>query len=93
MTRQVMCKKYQKELEGLDFPPIPGPKGQELFESISKQAWGEGRQHQTMLINEKRLSLMDPRTREYLNEQMEKFFCNADDMDQAEGYVPPSETP
>ncbi|WP_020407870.1 oxidative damage protection protein [Hahella ganghwensis] len=90
MARTVFCKKYQKELEGLDFPPMPGAKGKELFETVSKQAWQEWLNHQTMVINEKHLNLMDPDTRTYLTEQMEKFFSN-ESVDKAEGYVPPSE--
>lgn len=88
MSRTVYCKKYQKEMEGLDFPPMPGAKGQDLFNNVSKQAWQEWLQHQTMLINEKRLNLMDPEARQYLSEQMERFLSNQD-HDQAEGYVPP----
>jgi len=86
----IFCKKYQKELEGLDAPPYPGPKGQEVFETVSKQAWLEWQGHQTMLINEKHLSLFDPETRKYLQEEMDKFF-SGEDYDRAEGYVPPSE--
>ena len=52
MSRTVFCRKYQKELEGLDFPPMPGAKGQDIFENISKQAWEEWQAQQTMLINE-----------------------------------------
>ena len=51
MSRLVFCRKHQAELEGLDAPPYPGPKGQEIYESISKQAWQEWQAHQTMLIN------------------------------------------
>ena len=51
MTRSVLCKKFQKELPGLDQPPYPGPKGQEIFENVSKQAWEEWLDHQKMLIN------------------------------------------
>ena len=90
MTRTVFCKKHQQELEGLDKPPYPGPKGQEIFETISKQAWAEWQAHQTMLINEKHLSLVDPEARKYLQGEMDKFFAG-EDYDQAEGYVPPSE--
>jgi Fe-S cluster biosynthesis and repair protein YggX len=90
MTRTVHCRKYQKELEGLDFPPMPGKKGQELFEIVSKQAWSEWQHEQTMLINEKHLSLMDPTTRKYLQAQMENFFDNKP-FDKAEGYVPPEQ--
>jgi Fe-S cluster biosynthesis and repair protein YggX len=90
MSRSVFCKKYQKELEGLDAPPFPGPKGQEIFDSISKQAWLDWQTHQTMLINEKHLTLVDPEARKYLQQEMEKFFAG-EDYDQAEGYVAPSE--
>jgi len=88
MTRTVFCRKYQQELEGLDSPPYPGPKGQEIFETVSKRAWEEWQAHQTMLINEKQLSLVDPSTRKYLQGEMEKFL-SGEDYDQAEGYVPP----
>ncbi len=89
MSRTVMCRKYQKELPGLDLPPMPGPQGQDIFNHISAQAWKEWQQHQTMLINEKHLNMMDPDSRKYLQEQMQKFFENGD-FEQAEGYVPPA---
>jgi len=85
----VHCRKYQRDLPGLDAPPYPGPKGQDVFENVSKQAWEEWQQHQTMLINEKHLSLMDPNTRKYLQGEMDKFL-SGEDYDQAEGYVPPA---
>lgn len=88
MSRTVFCRKFQKELPGLDFPPMPGPKGQELFDNISKQAWQEWMGYQTMLINEKRLNMMDPSARTYLQEQMDKFF-SGEEVDKVEGYVPP----
>ena len=47
MSRQVFCRKYQADMEGLDFAPFPGPKGQEFFDHVSKQAWGEWLKHQT----------------------------------------------
>jgi Fe-S cluster biosynthesis and repair protein YggX len=90
MSRSVFCKKYQKELEGMDAPPYPGPKGQDIFDSVSKQAWLDWQAHQTMLINEKHLSLVDPEARKYLQQEMDKFFAG-EDYDQAEGYVAPSE--
>ncbi len=90
MSRTVMCKKYQQELEGLDAPPYPGPKGHDIFENVSKQAWQDWQTHQTMLINEKHLSLVDPEARKYLQVEMDKFL-SGQEYDQAEGYVPPSE--
>ena len=88
MSRTVMCRKYQQELPGLDAPPYPGPKGQDIFENVSKQAWEEWQAHQTMLINEKHLSLVDPEARKYLQGEMDKFLTG-EAYDQAEGYVPP----
>lgn len=88
MSRTVLCRKYQQELPGLTQPPFPGPKGQDVYEHVSQQAWGEWLKHQTMLINEKHLNMMEKETRKYLMEQMEKFLSGSD-FDQAEGYVPP----
>ena len=89
MSRSVFCRKYQQELEGLEKPPYPGPLGQKIYETISKQAWQEWTDHQTMLINEKHLNMMDPASRKFLQEQMEKFFAG-EEFEQAEGYVPPA---
>ncbi len=91
MSRTVFCKKYQEELEGLDRPPYPGPKGQELYENLSKKAWTEWLGHQTMLINERHLSMTDPKARVYLQEQMDKFIAG-EDIEKIEGYVPPAKT-
>lgn len=90
MTRTVLCRRYQEELEGLDRPPLPGAKGQEIFDTVSKRAWLEWQAHQTMLINEKHLNLMDAEARKYLMAQMEKFLAN-EAFDRAEGYVPEGE--
>lgn len=90
MSRMVQCRKYNKELPGLAVPPYPGPKGQEIYENVSQQAWQEWQAEQTMLINEKQLNLMDPDTRKYLQQEMDKFLAN-EEYDRAEGYVPPSE--
>jgi Fe-S cluster biosynthesis and repair protein YggX len=89
MNRSVFCTRFQQELEGLERPPFPGPKGQHIFEHVSKKAWEAWQAHQTMLINEKQLSLMNPESRRYLQQQMDKFLAG-EDYDQAEGYVPPS---
>lgn len=88
MSRTVFCCKYQKDMEGLDKPPFPGAKGQILFESVSRQAWQEWIAHQTMLINEKKLNMMDMTARTYLAEQRD-LFLSGDNFDKADGYVPP----
>lgn len=88
MSRMVVCRKYKEELPGLDAPPYPGPKGQAIFEDVSKKAWEEWQALQTMLINEKHLSLVDPEARKYLQQEMDKFL-SGEEHDTAEGYVPP----
>jgi Fe-S cluster biosynthesis and repair protein YggX len=89
MPRMVFCRKYQQEMEALDIPPYPGAKGQDIFNHVSKKAWQEWMAHQTLLINEKRLNMMDMGTKVYLSEQMTKFL-SGENVDQAEGYVPPA---
>lgn len=90
MTRMVACIKLGREAEGLDRPPYPGPLGQRVYEHVSKEAWAQWTKYQTMLINENRLNLMDPRARKYVAEQMEKYFF-AGGVDAISGYVPPAE--
>ena len=87
MTRKVTCRKYGEELEGLENPPLPGPAGEEIFNTVSKKAWLEWQTLQTMLINEKTLDLRDPESRKYLTDQRERFLNN-ESTDHAEGYVP-----
>ncbi len=89
MARMVNCVKLGKEAEGLDYPPYPGELGQKIFDSISKEAWKKWTEHQTMLINENRLSMVDPQARAFLVEQMEKFLFT-DDYEMPEGYTPVS---
>ncbi|MFZ1574292.1 MAG: oxidative damage protection protein [Chromatiaceae bacterium] len=74
MTRMVNCVKLGREAEGLDRSPYPGELGKRVFENVSRQAWQDWLRHQTMLINENRLSPMDPKSRKYLEEQMDSFF-------------------
>ena len=87
MSRTVFCRRLQQELPGLDAPPFPGPKGQEVFETVSAQAWEEWQNLQTMLINEKHLNMMDKAARKYLNQQRDRFLAG-EDVDQAEGFIP-----
>ena len=74
MGAMVNCVKMKRELEGLDKPPYPGDLGQRVFENVSKEGWAEWLRHQTMLLNEYRLSPIDPKARKFLEEQMDKFF-------------------
>jgi len=86
----VNCIKLGHEAEGMDFPPYPGELGKRIYLSVSKEAWQQWLRHQTMLINENRLSLADPTARKYLAEQLEKHFFG-DGADAAAGYVPPKQ--
>jgi Fe-S cluster biosynthesis and repair protein YggX len=74
MSRMVNCVRLKREAAGLERQPYPGELGQRIFDNVSKEAWGEWLKHQTMLINEYRLSPIDPKARTFLEEQMEKFF-------------------
>ncbi|MFT3742179.1 MAG: oxidative damage protection protein [Gammaproteobacteria bacterium] len=74
MTRQIFCKKRQKEAEGLEKPPFPTALGQRIYAEISQEAWDMWLSHQTMLVNEYRLSLIDPKAKAFLFQEMEKFF-------------------
>ena len=74
MARRVFCIKLKKELEGLDFPPLPDQLGKRFYEHISREAWDEWTRYHTMLINENRLNLADPSARHYLKQQMSYFF-------------------
>ena len=87
MAHTVNCVKLKKEAEGLLIPPLPGAKGQWVFDNVSQEAWTAWQEHQTRLINEKHLSLLNPETRKYLTEQMDKYFAD-EDYDAATGFVP-----
>lgn len=88
MSRNVNCVKLGREAEGLDFAPWPGDLGRRIFEKVSKTAWVEWLAHQTMLINENRLSPLDPKTRSFLAEEMEKYFFGGG-AEKPAGYVAP----
>lgn len=88
MARMVNCIKLGREAEGMDFPPMPGELGRRIFENVSKEAWQQWIKLQTMLINENRLNLMEPRARQYLAEQVEKHFFG-DGAEMAAGFVAP----
>ena len=74
MSRTVHCVKLDKEAEGLKAPPYPGDLGKRIFENVSQEAWQQWLAHQTMLINEYRLTPIEPKARKFLEEEMEKYF-------------------
>ena len=90
MTRMVNCVKLNKQAEGLARATYPGELGKRIFDNVSKEAWQQWLAHQTMLINEYRLTPIEPKDRKFLEEQMEQYFFGAGAAT-PEGYVPPSQ--
>lgn len=87
MTRMVQCAKLGKEAEGLERLTYPGELGKKIFETVSKEAWGEWIKQQTILMNEYRLTPVNPKDRKFLEEEMEKFFFG-DGPSQVDNFVP-----
>ena len=88
MTRTVQCVQLSKEAEGLDYQPYPGELGKRIYDNVSKEAWRLWLAHQTMLINEYRLTPIEPEARKFLEQEMENFFFGEGAQAPA-GYVPP----
>jgi Fe-S cluster biosynthesis and repair protein YggX len=88
MARRVQCKFLDQEAEGLDRIPYPGELGKRIYENISKEAWQQWLRHQTMLINEYRLTPIEPKARQFLVDEMEKFLFGSGST-RPEGYSDP----
>ena len=89
MSHTVHCVILNDKLEGLDFKPVAGDLGTRIFDNVSKEAWQQWLAHQTMLINEKRLSLVDPEHKADLRKQMEEFFFGSG-AEQPDGWISPN---
>ena len=90
MARMVNCVKLACEAEGLDRPTYPGDLGKRIYENVSKEAWQSWMGHQTMLINEYRLTPVEPKARKFLEEEMEKFFFG-EGSEKPDGFVSQSD--
>jgi len=88
MSRTVNCVVLGKEAEGLEWSPYPGELGQRIYANVSKEAWQRWLAHQTILINEYRLSPIEPEARKFLEKEMEKFFFGEGSAAPKE-FVPP----
>ncbi|HUL46003.1 MAG TPA: oxidative damage protection protein [Steroidobacteraceae bacterium] len=88
MSRMVQCVLLKREAPGLDRPPYPGDLGRRIYESVSREAWAQWLKHQTTLINEYRLTPIEPKARKFLEGEMEKFFFGAGSK-APEGYQAP----
>lgn len=69
----IYCQKLKQKLPALDFQPYPGLLGKRILAEISAEAWQLWLAHQTTLINEYRLNLMETEARQFLLVEMEKF--------------------
>lgn len=88
MSRIVHCIKLDRDLEGLDKPPIKGDLGQRVFESVSKEAWRMWLEHSKMLINEYRLDLMSEHGQKVWMTELERYFFGEGSA-MPEGFVAP----
>lgn len=91
MARTIHCVKLDKEAEGLDYVTYPGELGKRIYENVSKEAWQQWLHYQTILINEHRLSPIEPRARQFLEQEMENFFFGEGSA-MPEAYVAPQTT-
>ena len=87
MSRTVHCQLMNKEGPGLEFQPYPGDLGKRIYDNICAEAWQAWLAHQTMLINENRLSPINPEHRQFLGGEMEKYFFG-EGSEAPVGYVP-----
>jgi len=87
MTRMVQCVKLKKEAEGLERPPYPGELGQKIFDTVSKEAWDLWVKQQTILMNENRLTPIDPEHRKFLEQQMDEFLFGGG-VEMPAGFIP-----
>jgi Fe-S cluster biosynthesis and repair protein YggX len=74
MARTVHCVKFNKEMEGLEKPPLKGPVGQRIFDNVSKEAWRLWLEHSKMLVNEYRIDLVSPAGQKMWMDELEKYF-------------------
>jgi Fe-S cluster biosynthesis and repair protein YggX len=88
MARMVHCVLLKREAEGLDYLPYPGELGKRIFENVSKEGWARWLKHQTMLINEYRLTPIELKARKFLESEMEKFFFGTGSK-APDGFQPP----
>ena len=86
MSNTVLCKKFKEELEKIPYQPLPGDLGKKIQNQISNKAWQAWLSHQTILINEYRLNLMDLKSKEFLKEQMNNFLFE-DKEDKPDAFV------
>ncbi|MFD1006979.1 oxidative damage protection protein [Oceanisphaera ostreae] len=89
MSRTIFCQRLQKEAEGLEFQLYPGELGKRIYDNISKEAWAAWQHKQTMLINEKKLNMMNSEHRQLLEQEMVAYLFEGAEV-KVDGYTPPT---
>ena len=89
MSKTIFCQKLKKDGMPLEGAPYPGKLGEKILNNISQEAWGMWLSHQTMLINEYRLNLLDKEAKKFLLDEMETFLFSDKDVKKPSGYMPP----
>ncbi|WP_216782673.1 oxidative damage protection protein [Candidatus Profftia tarda] len=87
MYRKIFCSFFKEEKEGQEFQIYPGELGKRIFNEISKEAWSRWLQKQTILINDRKLSLINPNDRKLLEQEMIQFLFEGHDI-YSSGYTP-----
>lgn len=87
MSRTIHCCKLKQDAEGMQKAPFPGALGERIYNEVSKEAWKMWLTHQTMIINEYRLNLLEPKSREFLKEEMQKYFFG-EGSEKPSGFTP-----
>ncbi len=90
MSEKIQCVVLNRLAEPLATAPWPGALGQRILGEVSREGWQQWLSRQTMLINEQRLSPINPEHRAYLEAQMTAFLFG-DGGDEPEGWVAPKE--
>jgi Fe-S cluster biosynthesis and repair protein YggX len=90
VSHMVQCVLLKREAAGLDRVPYPGELGKRIYENVSKEAWAKWLAHQTMLMNEYRLTPIEPKARKFLETEMEKFFFGTGSA-APQGFQPPKQ--
>ncbi len=70
----IQCIKLGREAEALEKPPIRGPLGERVYESVSKNAWQMWLEHSKTFINEYRLDLTSESGQKVWMTECEKYF-------------------
>jgi Fe-S cluster biosynthesis and repair protein YggX len=69
----ITCNRCGREAPAMEQPPVPTALGTEVQAKVCRPCWQEWLRTQVMIINEYRLSLVDPDARRTLEQQMRSF--------------------